>query len=93
MYLEAFNSSVIRYLLVDYKDAPNDSWLITISTILSAKQGKIIQGTLVYQMNTDVSTIQEVVDVNATSTDNNGEVQVDFSMAIPKVDISMKLWS
>jgi beta-mannosidase len=40
VYLEAFNSSVVRYLMADHQDAPNttDSWLVTISAYLSAKK-------------------------------------------------------
>jgi hypothetical protein len=86
VYLEAFNSSVVRYLMADHQDAPNttDSWLVTISAYLSAKKGETIVGKLLYKLQTDVSLIQEVVDVNHTS-DNGDDVRVDFSVEIAKV--------
>jgi beta-mannosidase len=88
VYLEAFNSSVVRYLMADHQDAPNttDSWLVTISTYLSAKKGETIVGKLLYNLQTDVSLIQEVVDVNHTS-DNGDDVRVDFSVEIAKIAV------
>jgi beta-mannosidase len=88
VYLEAFNSSVVRYLMADHQDAPNttDSWLVTISAYLSAKKGETIVGKLLYKLQTDVSLIQEVVDVNHTS-DNGDDVRVDFSVEIAKIAV------
>jgi beta-mannosidase len=88
VYLEAFNSSVVRYLMADHQDAPNttDSWLVTISAYLSAKKGETIVGKLLYNLQTDVSLIQEVVDVNHTS-DNGDDVRVDFSVEIAKIAV------
>lgn len=85
MYLEAFNSSVIRYLLVDYKEAPNDSWMISVSTYLSAKSGETLQGKLLYFLETDVTVIQQIVNVNQTNSGEDNEIQVDFSFTIPQV--------
>jgi hypothetical protein len=72
--------------MADHQDAPNttDSWLVTISAYLSAKKGETIVGKLLYKLQTDVSLIQEVVDVNHTS-DNGDDVRVDFSVEIAKV--------
>jgi beta-mannosidase len=88
VYLEAFNSSVVRYLMADHQDAPNttDSWLVTISAYLSAKKGETFVGKLLYNLQTDVSLIQEVVDVNHTS-DNGDDVRVDFSVEIAKIAV------
>jgi beta-mannosidase len=88
VYFEAFNSSVVRYLMADHQDAPNttDSWLVTISAYLSAKKGETIVGKLLYKLQTDVSLIQEVVDVNHTS-DNGDDVRVDFSVVIAKIAV------
>ncbi|KYB26528.1 beta-mannosidase [Tribolium castaneum] len=91
VFLQAYNSSVIRYVMVDPKDAPNDSWLITVSTYLSAEIGETIQGKLSYSLETDVSLIQQIVDVNRTNTDNENELLVDYSFTIPKITVR-KWW-
>ncbi|RZC37633.1 beta-mannosidase-like, partial [Asbolus verrucosus] len=90
VFLEAFNSSVIRYLLGDYEEAPSDSWLIKTSTYLSAKKGETIQGKLLYTFQTDVTVIQQIENVNQTNTDDDNEVKIDFSFTIPK--LTVKKW-
>ncbi|XP_063918755.1 beta-mannosidase-like isoform X1 [Zophobas morio] len=86
VYLEAFDSSVIRYLLVDYDETSDDSWMITISAYLSATKGKTLEGKLRYTLETDVSSIEQIVEVNEPSNDND-EIKIDYSFTVPKITV------
>ena len=75
---------MIRYLLVDYDETSDDSWMITISAYLSATKGKTLEGKLRYTLETDVSSIEQIVEVNEPSNDND-EIKIDYSFTVPKV--------
>ena len=82
VYLEAFNSSVVRYLVVDNEETTN-GWILQVSTYLSAKKRQNVSGKLKYKLNLDTSSITKVVVVDTRA--ESDEVRIDFTFALPKV--------
>lgn len=73
-------------MVVNLKEAPNDSWSITISTYLDSAQNNTLQGQIIHTLDTDVMQITEIVQLTEENQSLvDGEVKIDFTFTIPKV--------
>ncbi|KAK9882762.1 hypothetical protein WA026_023184 [Henosepilachna vigintioctopunctata] len=73
VFLEGFNSSVIRYCVVETEEiSSTSSWQVSIVTFLSGNVKNSVDGKLVSKLKTDnEDTVTLIVDVNAQPDENN----------------------
>ncbi|KAK9891852.1 hypothetical protein WA026_016651, partial [Henosepilachna vigintioctopunctata] len=91
VFLEGFNSSVIRYCVVETEEiSSTSSWQVSIVTFLSGNVKNSVDGKLVLKLKTDnEDTVTLIVDVNA-QPDGNNNIEVRQNVQIRQG--SVKRW-
>lgn len=90
VYIEAYDSSVIRYVLVDMENNANaETWDISLRVYFPLNHNIDAEDMLEISIPTELSDVVEVTEI-VLMTDKNGDVYSFFNFSIPQ--LSVNLW-
>ncbi|KAK9882764.1 hypothetical protein WA026_023186 [Henosepilachna vigintioctopunctata] len=91
VFLEGFNSNVIRYCVVETEEiSSSSSWKVSVVTFLSGNMKNSVAGKIVLNLNTGHEDTVTVVDDVHTQPDGNNNIEVKQTVQIPQS--SVKRW-
>lgn len=92
VYLEAYNSTVIRYITVNTSQSSTDSysrtWNVALKVYFEATpKNKSVSGTIAVNLNTDITNITESFNV-VLDKNEDGEIVTTLNLTIPAVSLN-----
>lgn len=87
VYIEAYNNSVIRYVVSDVIDKDRDHWTLNVDIYMANNKQNQVTGKLKVDLETNIANITKVVDVYG-KPDNNSDILITVDMDILKAYVN-----
>ncbi|XP_057669222.1 beta-mannosidase-like isoform X1 [Diorhabda carinulata] len=87
VYIEAYNDSVIRYVVSDVIDKDTDHWTLNVDIYMANNNKNRVTGRVKVDLETNLMNITKIIEVNG-KPDENGEIMINVDMDILKAYVN-----